>query len=458
MIKRILAAVMCLGVFLTVSCAEAPELLSFLPEATDANNFDGREIRLSWSSYTSAADYAIDTPQYDAYIKRLSDAEKNFNCNIITGEELGEINLSLDVMAGAYCVDIVLGSHMDLAEDKLMYPLNGFDGLLDPYEEKFGGLRYLEMGMVNGIPYIVTPTMWPGFEPKGFVLAYNRTMFNEYGLTDLHEYYENEIWTYDTFENEFIAKTYIQDRNGDLIIDFGTDGTDYYQCLMFSNDVHFVKVASDGSLIADPNSQAFRNALEWGQNLFKNYGDRLEGDMETHDQPEYRNQKMLVTTAYGAQITTGNIAYNDIATFETGVMPFPCGPDAEYGIWRQYTDPYGFSIPITADSPESAAMIIDYVSEPFEEFGGDAGLFDYYASNIFSTELDAKIFIEASQEPYVNYIGRGDREMNAIREGIGDITVNPNLSLNEAITKYQSILTEAIEKYMIPNYKAVYGE
>ncbi len=458
MVKRILALLACLALVFTAGCAEAPQLLEFMPESTDERNLDGSEIKLLWTSYVSAADYAIDTPQYDAYMKRLANTEKEFNCKIITGEVLEDVNLSLDVMAGAYCVDIVLGGPIDLVESNMMYPLNGFDGLLDPYEEKFGGLRYLEMGMVKGTPYLVTPTMWPGFEPKGFVLAYNRTMFNEYGLTDLHEYYENESWTYNTFENEFIAKTYVQDRNGDPIITFGTDGTDYYQCLMFSNDVRFVKVKDDGTLVADPNSQSFRNALEWGQNLFKNYGERMEDDMETHHQPEYLSQKMLVTTAYDAQVTTGIIAYNEMATFETGIMPFPCGPDAEYGKWHQYTDPYGFGIPITAEYPEAAAMIIDYISEPFEQFGGEAGLFDFYASNIFSTELDAKIFIEASKSPYVNYIGRGDREMNTVREGIGDVTVTPNRSLNEAINKHLGILTSAIEKYMIPNYNAVYGE
>ena len=186
MVKRILALLACLALAFTAGCAEAPQLIEFMPESTDERNLDGNEIKLLWTSYVSAADYAIDTPQYDAYMKRLANTEKEFNCKIITGEVLEDVNLSLDVMAGAYCVDIVLGGPLDLVESSMMYPLNGFDGLLDPYEEKFGGLRYLEMGMVKGTPYLVTPTMWPGFEPKGFVLAYNRTMFNEYGLTDLH--------------------------------------------------------------------------------------------------------------------------------------------------------------------------------------------------------------------------------------------------------------------------------
>ena len=456
--KKILAALLLSASIFTVSCSEAPTLMNFIDE-NEGNDLSGIEIKMGWHKGASRPYYEIDTPQYDAYIKRLADAEDKFKCDIIIGEDLGEYNLDLDLMAGAYSIDIVISGLTGLVNNNNLYPID-FNGVIDPLAPKYGGVRALEPAMKNGVCYGVAPTMWPGFEPAtGFILAYNRTMFKENNITDLHEYYENEIWTYDTFEKEYVAKTDLKDSEGNVIDVFSTDSTDYYLCLFASNDVKYVRVNGDGSLSADPASQSLRNALTWGQNLFKNYGYKLDNDVSTHEQTEYRQQQTLCTVAYNSQIITGNIAYNELAVFETGVMPFPCGPDATYGEWGQALDEvYGFGIPITAKSPEAATRIIDYISEPFEEFGGSDGLYDYYSNHIFNTELDAEILIASYQYPKPSYIGRGNRQINTVREFLGDIAVNPARSITEGMLSMQSVLEEIIEKEMIPNYNAVYGE
>ncbi len=456
--KRFLATIAMIGILFTTACSEGPVLLDFIG-TNESNDPSGVELRLAWDTWMSRPDYEIDTPQYDAYMKRLSDAEEKFKCEIITGEALGDYNLELDIMAGAYCLDIILSGLTGLVNNKNLYPID-VGGIINPFDPKYGGLQALEPAMKNGVCYGVAPTMWPGFEPAtGFILAYNRTLFGENNITDLHEYYENKIWTYDTFEKEYVAKTDLTDSNGNIIDVFSTDSTDYYLCLFASNNVKYVKVNDDGSLSADPNAPSLRNALTWGQNLFKNYGYKLDNDVSTHEQTEYRQQQTICTVAYNSQIITGNIAYNDLAKFETGVMPFPCGPDATYGEWGQCLDEvFGFGIPITANSPEAAATIIDYISDPFEEFGGSNGLYDYYINNIFNTELDAEILIASYQYPKPSYIGRGNGEINTVREFLGDIAVNPQRSITEGIASMQAVLTAIIENEIIPNYNTVYGE
>ncbi len=460
MAKRILALIACLALFLTVSCAESPNLLSFMPEETDENDLNGIELRLKWDLGGISVSYEIDTPQYDAFVRKLHDLENEFNCTIIHGDKLPERNFDIDLMSGAYTYDIYLGNITHYAEGGYMYPMTAFDGKINPYDEKYGGTRVLEAGMINGIPYGVSPISWPGFEPaRGFIISYNRDLFNEHNITDLHEYYENDIWTYDTFENEFLANVNIQDKNGDTIYALATHGTNMYLSLLLSNDVKFVKENADGTLSADPTSKSFINAMTWGQGIFSKYGHILKGEENTHEHLLYRSQKSLCATAYPYQVITGNIAYNDLSTFVAGVMPFPCGPDATYGEWGQVIDAFlGFGIPITAQSPEAAALIIDNLCEPYEEFGGDAGLSDYYQNNIFSTELDAEIFIASYQHPRSSYIGRDDGQMDDVRESVGSAIVNPSKSLTEVITSMQGRLTELIEEHIIPNYRAVYGE
>ena len=105
--KRFLATIAMIGILFTTACSEGPALLNFI-DTNESNDLSGVELRLAWDTWMSRPDYEIDTPQYDAYMKRLSDAEEKFKCEIITGEALGDYNLELDIMAAAYCLDIIL--------------------------------------------------------------------------------------------------------------------------------------------------------------------------------------------------------------------------------------------------------------------------------------------------------------------------------------------------------------
>ena len=87
-----------------------------------------------------------------------------------------------------------------LAEAKALYPITDFPEFIDLNDsDKYGTAGVLEAGMHNGIPYAVQLTYWPGLQgTECFYIAYNRDMFLSMGLTDLHEYYENQTWTWDT--------------------------------------------------------------------------------------------------------------------------------------------------------------------------------------------------------------------------------------------------------------------
>lgn len=449
-IRKVFTSLLLTTTLLTVSCAEPVQLLDFIGENTGLD-ISGTTVDFGWiSGLSTNANYIENTPQYDAYLNRLNETEAKFNCTINRIKDLGDVSVKL--MAGAHSADILISSMCS----KDFYAITDFSSLIDISDAKYGGLDCLENAMIDGVPYGVIPIMWPGFAPSSSgLMAYNRDLFKENNITDLHEYYENGIWTWDTYQAEFIDPINIQDKNGEIIYLLQTDGTEVFTAALMSNHVEFVK-NENGELTADPYSQAFQTTITWWQDLIAEYNDKILESSNCHTLEYYRSQKALTCSASPAHLVTGSIAYNDMASFESGVMPWPAGPDAEYGEWRQWSRGfYGFSIPITARVPEAAALIIDELSEPFEEFGGESGLYDYYFSNTFATETDAEIFIKTQVTPKFSY--EVYEEMQKVRDIFSDVITTPSKSVTEAMGQAETIFTELIEEYMIPNYNAVYG-
>ena len=463
--KKILSAVILAATMLTVSCAEPSTLMEFMPQSSDKANFEGTTISWVWAKGSSAQGYyELGTPQYDILMDRVDAIEKELNVNIEPIIDEDKVNMgaiSIKMSAGTPSHDLITaGGVSDYAKGGLVYSLSDLSDYIDLNNRtKFGSKTSQEGYMHNGKVYAISPIQWPGFEPMGgYVIAYNRDMFNANGLTDLHEYYENGTWTYDTFEKEFFAKTNIQDSEGNPIKLFLTHESNLYQALIHSNQVKFVKKMDDGSLVADPYSKSFINAITWGENLVDNYREKINFE-DTYDIKSYRLGNNLTTIAYTAAFTTGNIAYNDLGSFESGIMPFPCGPDATYGEWTSCSvHIYGFMIPITSPHAEATAMIIDRLAEPFDEFGGEPGLLEYYKSNIFMNDLDAEIYIEIAKNPSYTYANVAGGLGADIRQGFQDVLYSSTNTLTSVMDRYKTMLTELIEEWMIPNYTAVYGE
>ncbi len=462
--KRILATLALAATVFTTSCAEPPSLIDFMPVNSGDLNLDGTTISWAWAKGgPSQGYYEWGTPQYDILMERIDEIENELNCDIEAVIDEDKVNMDaiqIKMMGGTPSYDIITaGGASDFAVGGLIYSLSDLSDYIDlGNTTKFGPITAQEGYMYDGEVYGVTPAQWPGFEPMGgYVIAYNRDIFEANAITDLHEYYENGTWTYNTFENEVIDKTNLQDGDGNNVKLFLIHESNFYQALMHSNQVKFVKKESDGSLVADPYSSSFVNAMTWGDNFINNQRDKINFE-DTFDLKSYRLGINPMAIAYTAAFTTGNIAYNDLGTFESGIMPFPCGPDATYGEWTScMVHIYGFMIPITSVNAEASAMVIDRLAEPFEAFGGDAGLLDYYKDNIFMDELDAEIYVEIAKNPVYTYANVAGGLGADIRQGFQDVLYNANSSVTEGMERFRNMLTELIEEWMIPNYEAVYG-
>ncbi len=461
-VLRSLTALFILMSVLLTACSEPVSLLNFMPDESELNDISGATVDFGWvAGNTCHALYNENTPQYDVFLDRLATTENDLGCtiNFVKNSELNLNNVQISLMAGTHTFDLLITDRVyNWAESELLNPMTSFAHIINLDDEKYGGLTDIEGSMVNGVPYGVSPVMWPGFSmSQTGLMAYNKDMFQSNGITELHEYYENGTWTWETYKNEFIAPTNIQNSDGEIINLLQTDSTELYTAAIASNNVEYVKRNEDGSLSPDPYSNEFQTAITWWQSLVSEFDDKIIESSNCHDLAYYRSQQALTCSTTRSQLITGNIAYNDLATFKSGVMPWPAGPDATYGEWRSWCGYfYGFCIPITSKEPLAAACVIEAISEPFEDFGGRDGLYDYYLYNIFDTEIDSEIFVKTMENARYQYeVLDGIKN---VRDQFSNAIVNSNASVTEVMGKMESVFLETIEESILPNYDAVFGE
>lgn len=440
-----------LALILLVSCSsEAVSLMDFIGEDSGVS-YDGRTFTVHCDEDYVIA-YADDQSlQAEAMHKRIADIEKKFDIDIVlshTGYDDFETYFINNIASGLKTVDLFYrggnNSLWKLANAKVLLPMTSFGDYIDLNDsDKYGAPGILEAAMINGVPYAVQPTYWPGLQGvECFVTAYNRDMLIGMGLTDLHEYYENKTWTWDTFKSVLDAASPLIPE-GDILF----SGRPHYlmNTLFYSNGFDYVDII-EGVPHFNLYSEDAIHAVEFYQSL-QQYGNQIEY-LDSHwDNDTFIEGKCLMAMAMAQKVIVGDIAYG--ASFNYNIMPFPMGPDAEYGKWAQtVTRIYGLAIPITVEEPEISAHMISELAEPFEDFGGSReGLIQYYRDSVFLSPLDVEIFFDMEQ--YVRY---DYDDADLLFDYTGEIADNiKTASANELIQRYSNAAQRIYDEYIQPN-------
>ena len=391
------------------------------------------------------------TLQSDALLNRVAETEQKLNVDIQyseTGSHDFRQYYMLALASNLGDIDLIYRASGNdlwfLAEMGGLLPITDFSDYIDLSDyDKYGSPGVLEAAMHNGIPYSVQPTYWPGIQAMDcFYVAYNMDMFSSLGVPDLHQYYENETWTWDTFKSVLDIADPMAGPENYLFV---TNGGFFINILFASNGFDYITI-KDGVPSLNLTSNDAVHALEFYKELHV-YGDNILLHEDRWDIEPFVDGKAFMCTATAESVTTGSIAYG--TDFSYGIMPIPCGPDVEYGQWAQTkTRVYGLSIPVCADTPEVSAHVISEFCEPLEEFGGSKeGLLEYYKNNIFQSEIDLEIFF--APEYFVRYdyddAGLIDRYCGVIALQIESGTPS------ELIQKYQGVAESIYEKYMKGN-------
>lgn len=451
MFKKIIALLLCS--MLLVACnTSATELLAFIDP--DASKIDyGGLVITTFNTEGDIWAYKDDnSPQADALWNRLRTIEKNLGVKFEMTYDNDILKLyAAQAAAGSLEVDLLYRSNgnnlFHLGESGVLLPITDFPQFIDLSQtDKYGMPGNLEAAMHDGIPYAVQPVQWPGLQGvECFVVAYNPGEFASNSLTPLHEYYENKTWTWDTMKSVF-DKAAPGLGEGEVV--FEAHGGFLLNTLFLSNGFDFVTFV-DGEPTFDLTPPEALRSIDFLKEL-NLYGDKIDIGTEIEHRWNYTdfiegNALTVLTTAQA--VTTEDIAYQ--ANFEYNIVPFPCGPDVEYGRWAQSVCRiYGLAVTVGAEEPECVAHVISELCEPFEEFGGSMeGLKEYYRNSVFTSDLDVEVYFAI--DDYVRY---DYDDVGLINDYTNEIAKNiDKSSAIELIQKNKNVAMNAYNDYMEGN-------
>lgn len=387
-------------------------LMDFIGADSGIIDLDGKEfifIGDNEGDENSIIDGQIqaNTTLYDAILKRFDEINKRYNIKIVYqtfGNSDAYEQRVTALMGTGICPGDIMYGHgnsklQPFAEAGYLYPLTELKDYLN-YENsaKFGTAGILESAMVNGVPYAVQPVNWPGFQNNfSYVIVYNPDIVLQQGYTDLHEYYENESWTWDVYQS--MIENFDKGGNESVYALSGME-RDFADLALRSNGVKYVDYI-DGKLQLDITSSKAITAIQWMQNIFLNNSDKIE-ILDTWTLGSFAEGRVMTALAVTPQLTVSELQYE--SNIEFSIMPFPCGPDGTYGEWAQSAAAIrGLAIPSNNESPEIAARVINDLCDPLEEFGGDSGLADYFNQYVFFRPLDTQIFLTIGEHIRYSY-------------------------------------------------------
>ncbi len=445
------------AVLLLASCSHpSVELMDFLGDENDfVIKYDGYVFKLYQDA--DVKDYVIvypdvNSPQSDALLERIKEIEDKYDIVIERTNKGSEDTIEFYIRAiGSNATDVDLlfrdngKSTWFWADAGVCIPFTDFPDIIDLSDfDKYGSPGVLEAAMINGKPITVQPGYWPGYQSfECFYMVYNKDMSAMLGVTDLHEYYENETWTWDSMLEYFDSAMIGIERDEQLLF---TGHSGYLlNTMLYSNGFDFVEIV-EGKPVFNLYADSCLNTLEFYKELDSRYGKRVDIGTTRWDIDKFVEENSLTAMAIAQDVITGQLAYN--IDFNYGLMPFPCGPDGTYGEWAQsVTRASGFNIPVIAKEPELAARVVSDFCDPFDEFGGDKqGLIDYYSTAILPSELDGEIYFAVEGGTRYDY---DDIGIIALFQGIAlDIRTKSPMEVLQA--RYNTIY-DKYKEYIEPN-------
>ena len=180
---------------------------------------------------------------------------------------------------------------------------------------------------------------------------------------------------------------------------------------------------------------------------FKNYTENIR-ILDTWELGDFIDGRVMTAIAVGAQLTGGELQFESSLKFN--IMPFPCGPHGTYGEWAQSAAAIrGLAIPANNESPDVSARVINDLCDPFEAFGGDAGLADYFNEYVFFDPIDTEIFLTIGDHIRYSY-GRSDPGVSTLLYKIE--AAYKSSSAVEILESIEPKLETFIEETVKPNY------
>ena len=327
-------------------------------------DFGGRVFRIG--SYYDMTPDPESNAVNAALAERIEYVEKNYNCTI-EFVDLGEDyvdDYTNSVLSGNPICDIgyaitttVLPT---LIEGGIAYPISELDVIdFDSYKWR---QDVIEAGYYKGENY----TLLLADPEIRYGIFWNKTLFNEYGLPDLYELYENGEWNWAKFKE--VAQKANVDTNKDGIIDIhGFNARESFAwCYMYSNEAYIAE-KTDTGMTVDLSDNRIIEALTAFQDFTANVDYRAI-DWSVDDWDSLILSFQNGTSMMCLEEFWISYMYLDKMSDDWGWVPFPMGTSAKN--YSCYGKENGCRIILNGvEKPEEVALVYDLITDiaPTEE-------------------------------------------------------------------------------------------
>jgi len=269
---------------------------------------------------------------------------------------------------------------------------------------------------------------------------------NRFGKTNPREFLENGTWNWDALEH-VISDYYIKEDESE-IYSLVCRGFDMLKLLCLGNGVSFTYKDSDGNIKSDFGQPNMLEAIDFYSKLENEYSDRYLDK----DSWEYLVESFVELQNSMACLTAAWQLYEDIS-YEVknySVLPFPTGPQGEYGIWPSAVEGMqGFEVLNGCDEPEFAFRIIDMICEPLDGYETEEARLEFLTSNVLYDIQDAEVVMNTHKNGTYSY---WKAEIGTFQpDTLWRELAKNNRPASEVIDMYSNLFNQAIEEYMTPN-------
>lgn len=468
--KKIFALISATTMFLSVltACGESTALMDFIDDSKSGIDLDGYEFKIMQTGGILGQDaemtdedifgFTATTTENDAIKKRISDIQNEMNCKITistvdyTSDDLFArfigSNIGYDAMYSTSP-----GTTVESAYNGILLPVENYGSYIDyTNTEKYGNRNVVETNSVNGSIYGVSPIQWIYKQPRIMGLTvFNIDLVERYNKTNPKEYYENDMWTWDSFEK--IISDYYVNENDKEVFSLAARSYDLTKLAALSNGVKYADISPDGAVFKTWESSKMTEALDWYSDLVKNYSDNFALNMTS----DGVNWEDITEHFCSKQDSMACLASPDLLFYniiyevkQYSVLPFPSGPNGVYGEWAAIMEAAeAFSVFISATDPELTFSVIDKLCEPLDGFETEEDIISYLADNVLYSREDAEIIMQIKDSAQYTYWTHGSCQMSSFfREAANKCLKS---TPTELVESYRNRISSYLEEYALPN-------
>lgn len=458
-----------------ISCSQPQEEIFDLDiSGEDVVGFGGLELTIaSYFDSTNGAlvdenvlGYGIGTGLADHATQRIADVEKALDCKI-NAIYMSNFNsaFTFGMSVGTAPCDIMFVPSMSYYSWMKAGYLSSISSLGDYIDytdsEKWGTPMLLECLCYKDDLYGLLPAAWPDlvYSSFGYPLVASMNLISAVAGDDPRELYEQGLWTWETFSEQIQKCTVVEGTETKI---WGLGGHTPYLSEMFfrSNGVSLTRIKDKLSFACGYYEPGSFNAIEYVRTL-------RSGDLSHTYDPTNDVLGVVNNFCDGLVCYSFNPAQYIYGTFGTiskevenfAILRTPAGPDVDPGYTGgvYHAMNYTISFPSITDNIDAAAMAVDAIFEPFDEYPSFDAIKEYMTHNNFFDKRDAEAFFDICLNSSYNYFYTAGGGARSIPEN----APSSEKSAAELIDGYRNIMDEMFATSIgdtLNGYVAMFGE